>query len=78
MQVESEKVGEVAVVAEPIGLQAPFEFLVAVFAFATVDVGVVGGFRQDERPGAVGYGGSSVGPLGVGFTLENNPTLGGP
>jgi hypothetical protein len=43
VQIESEQVGEVTMIAQPVGQQAGLEFFVAVLALATIGVAVVGG-----------------------------------
>jgi hypothetical protein len=78
VQEKAEEVGEVAMIAEPIGFQPVFEFLVAVFAFAPVGVLVVGRFREDERPGPVADHRPAIRPLGIGLALDDHPALGGP
>ena len=65
-------------IAEPVGLQAGLEFLVAVLAFAAIGVVVVGGLGQDERPGAVGDHRAAIGALGIRFALDDHPALRGP
>src|SRR5271163_267004 len=75
MQIEAEEVGEVAVIAQSVGLQAAFEFLVAVLAFAAVRVGIVGGARQDDSTGPVGDYGTAVRALGMGLAFDDHPPL---
>ena len=78
VQVEPEQVGEVAMVAEAIGLQGHLEFLVAVLALAAVGVGIVGGSGQHSGAGSVGDHGPAIGALGMGLALDDHPTLDGP
>ena len=78
VKVETEQVGEVAMIAETVGQQSSFEFFVAVLALAAIGVAVVGGPWQNRRARTVGDHGAAIGALGVGFALHDDPPLGRP
>ena len=71
VQVEAKEVGQVAMVAQAIGLKTILEFLVAVLAFATVGEGVVGGSRQYAGAGPIGDYRAAVRSLFVGFAFDD-------
>src|SRR5271157_40087 len=75
MQVQSKKIGEVAVIAQSVRLQSALEFFVAVLAFASVGIGIICGAGQNERSGTVGDHGPPIRALRVGLTLYDHPTL---
>ncbi len=78
MQIEAKQVGEVAMIAEPIGLKAALEFFVAVLAFASIGVRIVCRARQHERSRPIGHDRASIGALRVRLALDHDPSLGGP
>ncbi len=70
VQVESKQIGQIPVVAEPIGVQSALEFLVAIFTFPALDVCVVSGLRKNRCTGTVGHNRPTVCSLRVRFALD--------
>jgi hypothetical protein len=61
-------------IAQSVRTQLAFQFLVAVLAFAVFVVRAAG---QSASAGVVGYHGSAVGALGMGFALDDKPQVTG-
>ena len=73
VQIEPEEVGQEAMIAGAVDLQVALEFLVAVFGFAAGGVVIVSGLGHDAGAGAIADDEASVGALGVGLGLDDDP-----
>lgn len=78
VQVQSEEVGQEAMIAQAVGAQTPFEFLVAVLALAAFGVFVVGRGRQQRGPLTIGDDLAAIGALRVRFALDDDLSRSGP
>ena len=65
-------------VAESIRLQPALQLLVAVLALAAISVVIVRFAGQHEGTRSIRYHRAAVRALGVHFTLDDDPTHGGP
>ena len=75
VKIQAKEIGEVAMVAQMICLQSALDFLVSVLAFTAIRVRILGGTWQYEGSRPVGNHSPSVGALGIGFALDDHPTL---
>jgi len=78
VQIEPKQVGQIAVIAQAVGLQAALEFLVAILTLTTFGVLVVAGTGKHTRSGSVGDHGPTVRALGKGFAFDDGPARLGP